>query len=112
MVVPAAAAAPRIADAEELAPLQLFRQYAQSKGLSPEVRPFYVPSKWKGTFMSVHTPKVVEETSSGEHVECQGICCSSCYRTAASNGCMHPCSPLLWPEYRLHCVQLNMPNIC
>jgi hypothetical protein len=37
VVVPAAAAAPRIADAEELAPLQLFRQYTQSKGLAPEV---------------------------------------------------------------------------
>ena len=37
MVVPAAAAAPRIADAEELAPLQLFRQYTQSKGLVSEV---------------------------------------------------------------------------
>jgi hypothetical protein len=42
VVVPAAAAAPRIADAEELAPLQLFQQYADSKGLSPEVRYFKV----------------------------------------------------------------------
>jgi hypothetical protein len=38
VVVPPAASAPRIADAEELAPLQLFQQYAQSKGLSTEVR--------------------------------------------------------------------------
>jgi hypothetical protein len=39
VVVPPAAAAPRIADAEELAPLQLFQQYAESKGLVPEVCP-------------------------------------------------------------------------
>lgn len=43
MVVPPAAAAPRIADAEELAPLQLFQQYAEARSLAPEVgacRPF------------------------------------------------------------------------
>ncbi len=38
VVVPPAAAAPRIADAEELPPLRLFREYAAARELSPEVR--------------------------------------------------------------------------
>lgn len=37
VVVPPAAAAPRIADAEELAPLQLFQQYVAARNLAPEV---------------------------------------------------------------------------
>lgn len=37
MVVPPAAAAPRIADAEELAPMQLFQQYVEARSMSPEV---------------------------------------------------------------------------
>lgn len=37
VVVPPAAAAPRIADAEELAPMQLFQQYVEARSVSPEV---------------------------------------------------------------------------
>lgn len=38
MVVPPAAGAPRIQDAEDIAPLQLFQQYVEAQGLLPQVR--------------------------------------------------------------------------
>lgn len=39
VVVPPAAAAPRIAGAEDLAPMQLFEQYVAARNVSPEVGP-------------------------------------------------------------------------
>ena len=44
MIVPPAAATPRISDAEDLPPLQLFQQYVQARGVSPEV------SLWLGFY--------------------------------------------------------------